>query len=240
MNFIYAIKNTSVLSGAVLEKTGLGRVFDEPGKVQTTTSTEGPGGKPCLLCGNVPPRSLRFKPDEQKWTDGNDGQYYVGFYVDDPPKPAGLARKNQLAGHEIELGDGNKWLIPVARKFAEGSVLPVALGIGANGQIITDELEEFAGFSGRAEKYYRDFLKWLGDIEGCNETDTAFRIKLALEALTTNYQLGCEEPFAMKLITSKNLTAILEAIIDVPTIVEVTRQAAEDKKKECPAGIQGG
>ncbi len=232
MNFIYAVDNESVLNAAVLERTGLGRVLAEPSKAPAVTSTIGPGGSACLLLGNVKAGQLRYKPDVQQWMKSYNQEYYIGFYLEDPPKPAELARKKQLAGHAVELGGGYEWLIPVARKFAEGSVLPVSLGIGKNGEIVTDELTEYVGFSGRAEKYYRDTLRQWDRIEGCDEMTTDGRIKLAIEAIMLNYHVGIEETFALKLINTANLHEICEAIIDLPTVIEVNKQMQADKKKD--------
>ncbi len=239
MNFIYAVNNQSVLSAAVLESTELDKVLDEPGKVPTVTSTIGPGGAACLLLGKVPASKLRYVPDDQVWMESYNGKYYIGHYLSEPPTEKELARNRQLSGHRVEIEGCGQWLIPIARKFAEGCALPVSLALGAKGEIITESLPEYVGFSMRAEKFYFDTLREWGDLDGDVQMDVEARLKLAMEAITFNYQIGIEEIRMLELIRSTNLRAILEAIIDIPTIIAVNEQMAEAKKKDETADTPG-
>lgn len=234
MNFIYAVNNESVLSAAVLERTGLGGILKNPGEMPAVSSIAGPGGGRCVLFGDMAVKDIRFLPDKQKWLKSYNEKYHVGYYLDSPPSAAELARKKQLAGHKVELGDGKDWLIPVARKFAEGSVLPLALGIGAKGEIIVDELEEYIGFSGRAARYYRETLRQALRIE-VEPMEIDDQIKLAIEAIMLNYHISIQETFILKLINSVNMSEICGAVIDTPSINAVAKQMAEDKKKVDPA-----
>lgn len=231
MAFIYAVNGESILSAAVLEKAELGKILGEPGKMQTVSSLIGPGGGQCLLFGNLKACNLRYKPEEQFWMESYNGKYYIGHYLDELPTEKELARSKQLAGHQVELGGGAKWLIPVARKFAEGCALPVSLALGTKGEIISKSLPEYAKFSRRAELFYFDTLKQWGEMEGAEQLDIEARLLLAMDAISFNYQVGLEEIRMLKLIQTTNFSEILEAILDLPTIKAVNKQAAEAKKK---------
>lgn len=239
MNFIYAVNNESVLSAAVLDRCELRNILKDPGKLPAVSSITGPGGR-CVLFGDVPVSSLRYQPEAQQWIESYNKKYYIGLSLESPPVASELARKKQLAGHMVDLGNGEKWLIPVARKFAEGCGLPVSLAIGSKGEIIIDPLPEYAEFSRRAEMYYNDTLRKWDWLDGECEMDGRHIMLLAIEAIMWNYHLSFEEIRLLALITSKNLHPICEATIDRPTVEEVAKQILMDKKKIEAATTQDG
>ena len=110
--------------------------------------------------------------------------------------------------------------------MAGGSRLPAAMILGADGQVITEELAEFAVFSAAAEKMWVDFRIMWGWDEGKIQLDEVDWMKLAATAIGANYHAAIDELNALKLITSANLITILAAIVDVPTLL-----AIQDKKK---------
>lgn len=238
MNFLYAVDNVAVLSKEVAAKTGLGDTLRDITKVSAVTSTIGPGGCRCLLFGDVKAAAMRFKPDEQEWMQSFNKNYWVGFYLEDPPTALDLAKKTQLSGHLVTLGNKGQWLIPVARKFAEGAIMPLTLGIGSNGEIITKTLSEYIGFSGRAEKYYLETMREVFDFKIDNMIEDKDKVKLAFEAIMLNYHLSFEEIFALDLINTLNLREVCEAVIDIPTVNEVTKQMNRDEKKKDHVDIQ--
>lgn len=237
MNFLYAVNNASVLSAEVVKKTGLGDILADISKVSAVTSTIGPGGDRCLLFGNIKAAAMRFKPEEQQWVESFNKEYWVGFYIEDPPATEDLAKETQLSGHEVKLGNDGLWLIPVARKFAEGAIMPLTLGIGSKGEIITKTIAEYIGFSGRAEKYYHETMREVFELNFDKQITTEEKVELAFESIMLNYHVGFEEIFALDLINTLNLREVCEAVIDVPTLNEVTAQMAVDKKKTVTAVI---
>jgi len=112
--FLYAIPNVGTVTAKKLEEVGLAGIFKGVSFSQRHT-TKGPGGGECtLICIGDDAKSLFFKPDEQKWQQSLNEKYRLGFYEKDKPIEENLQRKKQLAGHEVELGDGAKWLMPIA------------------------------------------------------------------------------------------------------------------------------
>lgn len=239
--FLYAIPKVSTIGAKQLAKVGLAPVFDKVKESQRPAG-RGPGGGQCtLVCIGGNGKSLFYKPAEQTWQKSHNGKYWVGFYNDDPPTEQGLRRKTQLAGHYVELTDGGKWLVPVARILSGGSRLPQSLILGSNGEVITEPLPQYAGFSSKVEKAWEDFQVENGWKEGELQLSIAERMKLAIEALGWNYHVQTEEVNLLKLITTQNLNGeILAAIIDLPTLVEISKEFKEHKKKDESADIDDG
>lgn len=226
-DFIYAIENVKTVTARQLEDAGLAGIF---GKVEISQrySTAGPGGE-CVLFASADIdvkllhfsiRSPKDKPDEQTWKKGINGKYHIGFYNGSPPTERILQRKKQLAGHEVELADGNKWLVPVARIITGKSALPQSLILGKNGEVFTEALPKYTQFSSKVEKLWEDFSS---EIEGeKKQPKLTFKeqLQLAVEALAFNYRVGMDEVNILKLFTTQNFGEVLAAIIDIPTLMK--------------------
>jgi hypothetical protein len=96
---------------------GIGYAFDR--RVVANGVRGGPGGHDGAVC--VDPQSvdahlIGYHKDRQEWAKVPGADAWVGMYVEHRPKPADLAREQQLQGHWVTLGDGQKWLCPVARE----------------------------------------------------------------------------------------------------------------------------
>lgn len=181
----------------------------------------GPGGENGTIYTNGKGKT-GYYPKEQEWMEvaGESGCYHLG--VDrDPLAPADLERDELIAGHLVTLEDGHDWLIPVARCFPAGTNLPEALILGPDGGLVSEILPRFAKFAEDAERVYAA----LGDGEDMSLTDGW---DVAVRALSLNYHLGRHEVSFLKLLTTTNMTLILRAIIDYPTITA----AIEDHKKK--------
>jgi len=232
-----------------LKAAGLAGIFE--GVVYSQRGTaQGPGGGDCtLVCIGEETKQLYFKPEEQTWQQSLNGKYYVGIINGEKPTEEELRRKKQLAGHEVELApsafsrkqeEGAKWLVPVARIIGGGSILPQSLILGKNGEVVTEELPQYAEFSAKAGKLWEDFQIENKLAEGELKLTVAERMTFAIEALAWNYHIGTEEVNLLKLITSINLGEIMSAIIDVPTLVAVMKQMETEKKNADPAATDGG
>lgn len=240
MEFLYAISNVNTVTAKTLTECGLDGTFAGRAFSQRAYSSGGPGGDKCVLITAGEAKHLFYKPEEQKWQKSADGKYRIGIQIEEPPTPNELSRKKQLAGHYVELADGNEWLIPVARVLTGGAALPQALILGANGEVFAEELTEYAMFSDAAQKLWGDFEIENKVTNGMLTLDIAARMKLAIEALAYNYFIGAEEVNMLRLITSQNLGEIMAAIIDIPTLIEVSEKMLEDKKKVGHAHTEDG
>jgi len=241
--FIYAIEKARTISKQVLDDAGLAPVLGDIETAQRHT-TAGPGGAECVLLmgAGADTKLLYYRPDQQTWYKSLNDKYWVGFYNDDPPGPDILARKEQISGHEVELGSGQEWTIPCARVFPQGTSLPQALILGPGGKVVAELLPKYAQFSMRAGVLWDDFMRQIGALEGPQQLSAEDEWLLAVEALSFNYRVGPDEINALKLLSTANFTKVTYAIVDVPTFdAKLKDYAAGQKKTEkVPPGSSGG
>jgi hypothetical protein len=108
----------------------------------------GPEGRQGIVCAQSDSyqdgRNV-FHREMQRWTKVPGADCWVGYWIDAVPGPADLARRKQIAGYGLVLGDGRSWEIPVARSYAERGEgeaaelfyevnLPRALELAADGK----------------------------------------------------------------------------------------------------------
>lgn len=236
MHFLYAIPNCNSVNEKKLEEAGLMNIFEDikPNFSQRYTA-QGPGEKDCtLLCIGNDATQLYFKPAEQDWQQSLNERYYIGFYKNNKPTERELRREIQLEGHDVKLGDGEKWLIPVAREFPVGIVLPQSLMLGKNGEVISGGiLPQYAQFGMKAEKVWEEFKVGISQAKQKDEMKLTLSegMEFAIDALAFNYYVGTEEVNLLELITSQNLQEIIEAVIDMPAVLEAMKQW-QSKKNE--------
>jgi len=117
-----------------------------------------------------------------------------------------------------------------------------SLILGKNGEVFIEELPQYAGFGAKAEKLWADFLNENSEKKKEEpELSVPERMAFAIEALAWNYHIGTEEVNLLKLITTQNLSEIMAAIIDVPTLVKVAKERMEaEKKNKGPVTTDGG
>jgi len=227
--FIYAVPGAT-LSEDVLKRIGLDKILDgiSPLIQQYNEGPEGTGpGYYVSTSGTV----RKFKGN---WLKSFSGEYFIGYDPNELPTEKELARKRQLQGHRVKLTDGGEWLIPVARKITGGSALPQRLILGANGEVIEQELAEYAGYANAAEKLWNDGQKFAGIQTGEYELDNPARLRLAYDALSWNYCVGVEEINLLGLIHTENLSLIFEAILDQPVLKAIIKDLTDKKKEDAP------
>ncbi len=183
---------------------------------------------------------LGVYPDRQTWRKVPGSKAYVGYYTDDPPKPADVARVQVLPGHLVTLGDGQKWTVPIARGIAEhgdnvmiGCTLPTAMAIDDDGNWKEGEVvPKYAALWKLAEQWWDTVVTASAAVEGAEISDVGLIVELAeqndaaLVALSANYRLGKAEVVLLGLFTSDTYGDILGALIDMPAMI-----AYHEKKK---------
>jgi len=182
---------------------------------------------------------IGYYKDRQTWYECNSGKFWIGYQNDCKPGPGDLKRINQLDGHEVELGDKNEWLIPVARRFDSGCVLPKAIFLDGAGILTGKILDEYVSFSKQAEEIFNDLCATLDKDEDYKYKVNTFgyMFDIALEALEINYNISKWEMSILKLLTTKNANKINLAIIDFD-IMKVMADAEETLKKKESAQTQ--
>jgi hypothetical protein len=213
-------------------------------------TTDGPGGKPGTIVGDavtVPGHRCRYVPDEQRWIAAEVPGVYVGCWHEEPISPVELARPRQLAGHYVELLDGQSWLAPIARGWTEEDgelryyvALPQRLTRHADGQWGPGAVvPPYARLWEIAELWE---ARWQEAVDTAEHAEThepsKVRVELSLSdcadlavtALAANYRVTVAEVDLLGLLDDTAPAAVLDALIDMPT------RMAWLKKKLDPAG----
>ena len=191
--------------------------------------------------GTVP--ELAYRPEDQEWRECGGGKWWLGWYRQSPPRPMDLERsRSELMGYRVKLGDGDSWLVPVARSFPEGCPLPKSLVLGSDGESVTEQLlGEYVEFSKRAERLWGWFcadngLAELAPGDHGERPDYAWRLGTVAMALGLVYHVSRWEVGMTGLVTSDNIREVERAIFDWP---EAEALVAAAKKKGLVAADGG-
>jgi len=239
--FLYFVDGaTRPLSLEQLQAAGLGHAFEtRPAQV---VANKGPSGAPGVVIAGrgVETAALGYYPQRQRWAGCGLGAS-VGLDNSLPlPGPGDLLRPSPLRGHEVTLGDGNAWLIPVARATVDAleDALPYYCALPCASQ-----LEEGEWVPGEVFPEYEELwglaLKWWDAIAGAVlDADSGSAMfdfgdmhSAAVKALAASYFIGAHEAALLRLLSGPHCRLILDALVDMPV---VTRWL---EKKD---GAQGG
>jgi hypothetical protein len=196
-------------------------------------SAKGPDGAGGFILGPAPGPNV-VNLDSQEWLEVPGKRYWVGCYKSTPPGPADLALDPQIAGHEVELGDGNRWLIPVARKYREykGTLgwvlaLPRTRRINADGNWeegdVVKRHRPLWHEVMRIEELYERYED--GDEMAFENVTIDTETKLVAMAIATNYRIGPAEITLLGLIDGAVIQPVIDAVRDMPTLVSLAKKA---------------
>ena len=241
--FLYFVPHVTGPDAALdeLRKAGAAHAAETVGASSPVCNQVSPG--PGDLSGYVVGREgfYLFDKDSQEWqkapvlVEGPGGKaydgpgYWIGWRKDSPPGPDDLARQKQLDGHWVKLGDGNLWLVPVARRyvFEDGAIrhrveLSTVRHLDADGRWKADTV---------AEQYRRLwawltlFDRWLAAEEGAAEDfDFQSETEFVVEALRLNYRLGSVEASLLGLLDTTGIIGAIEAVTDRPGLEELKKK----------------
>jgi len=206
----------------------------------------GPDNGNGLAIGPADADRLGYFADRQTWKPLPGSDAWLGWYTDQPPTPDDLARPDGLAGHLVTLGDGRQWVAPVARGVIDaGETLDWYYATPR--QVDVDDAGEWV--AGEVVPKYRELwqlavawwdAKKAGTLEGTNLTfDFANYNDGALTALATNYRVGRFEVAKLGLFDEHNPAAILDALVDWPTVTEWLKKNLM-KSTTAAAGLHSG
>lgn len=244
--FLYFIPDVQKVDKQVRKETGLDIILDNTEHSPRHTAP-GPGGAgngfiivpKCAHPDGATPRT-GYYPDTQEWIESITKKYWIGWQKDKFPKPEDLMRKECVAGHIVTLGDGNKWEIPVARDFANGCSLPETLVLGPTGELVREALPKYAVFSRKAERLWDTWNYFCREKAGLiqdGDEEPEFLTDAELydfmcEAISMNYMVDKWIIAFLKIVTTTNIQLIQDAIIDVPTLIQMQLDAAKAQLKK--------
>jgi hypothetical protein len=234
--FLYFIPNRQAgLSAEELRKAGLGHALDGPVH-QQHVEAGGPGGSGGVVAADAEhcePGRVRYIPAEQDWVETAIG--WIGRWKGMAIGPADLMRPKPLDGHFVELADGRKWLCPIARSHVleDGGIrwrhtFPQTVSLGEDRKWRPGDVVS------RFRRLWDLSLAWW-DVRADAASTTAevgetVRFDFdglhasAAECLAANYRIGAEEISLLGLFDSDSARKILDALIDLPTVVKLTEE----------------
>ncbi|MFQ5493764.1 MAG: hypothetical protein ACE5EX_00120 [Phycisphaerae bacterium] len=224
-HFLYFLPGVESVDTEMIERSGLSDRIDGDHFTRTAGATAGPAeGRGVIVSRGD--HGCAYKPDVQSWS-GPFGPMavWIGFYRNDRPGPAELARNRQLRGHEVELLDGRRWMVPAA------IYAPSALVI-VGGELVHKPLEVKRRLWGRVEEISEQFFATNGD----GGVPWERSLEIAAEALAVNYRVSADsagEMSALELISTDNIGQILEALMDLPRIASELQADAKKKDTAC-------
>ena len=186
----------------------------------------GPGGRSGTLLTKVDePVQVRlgFFPDRQSWHEQPAGaDCWVGLDKEYPPTPAELAKSARPAGHDVELGDGRVWKVPIIRS-------PLGRDNPGRSQLARDFTYDASGQLNSVRQPAGDALWELSGIAWDHVFSQAEHptvemetmVELILGALALNYRLGKPEQQILRLVNSLNWQDAIRALLDWPLIDEL-------------------
>lgn len=136
--FLYAIPGDAPVDVGRLNAIGLGHIIDSPGDLITRQVMRGPWGGAAFIVASrlaVDEHSVGCFEDRQEWFEF-DG-FWIGRERNAQTDLSRLARPKQLDGRDWVDWLGNRWLVPIARKWTSDlrhmSALPHFYGVAKDG-----------------------------------------------------------------------------------------------------------
>lgn len=190
-------------------------------------------------------QKITHLPNSQTWVKYKN--YYVGMDNDFRPTPEDLIRPEGhiIPGHATECADGHKWMIPLARIINGSSGFPAVLNMGDDGEITEVMLPKFKELKTAAERIWHDFrtrYDWIEkDEEPAEPIDIKEGFTYCVDFLNVNYRLYIPEVNLLGLISNSTYgdavganvySNILQAVIDIPTIIRISKEQSEANGKK--------
>ncbi len=219
----------------ILKERGLLEVFADVPMVEQPLAEltgRGPGDKSgCMLYYQTPsgdiPRRAGYYPSEQSWTPVGDGSLlWIGVDTAEPPKPEEMARKKRHNGYWVELGDGNKWLVPVIRRPDDSTELPADMVWDSAGRLIKPIKAAYQAYWNETAEVAAYFFEDAELSEGR-------ALELAIRALSLNYRYDRTAHNILRAVDTATWPLVIGCTVDLPK-----SDALADAQKKMNAPLQ--
>lgn len=222
--FLYFIEGSPKNRVDILKEHKLAYALDTNCQLTPIALGATPSGQPgCLLADasrHTSPPS--FRDDEQSWQRFKN--HWVGYWLDNPPRPEELQREKMIPGYSIELGDGNKWQVPLARQYSNvgepGSHLPHKLKVNESGEwTVGDVIDRYRDVWSVALEFFdlwhTALREAVEDGRGSFVFDYAHPQSAAIKILSSNYAISDVEASLIGLLLSDDTSGqIMRAACD--------------------------
>lgn len=242
----YLAGKTPPVTRKDIVEAGIGYAYADGEPVTPCGVRTGPGKKAGVVVGNpnrTPVNMIGYYPKDQEWMKIPGREVWVAARKGNYPMPEELLRgeDERLPGHEVRLADGNDWVVPLAREYAEGKerigwhrALPHVLSLDEEGHWVVGGVEK------RFQQLWDVAERWMDTVrtakvegagvkgekgekgtkaEGDGEKVT-FSFQdvntVAVQVLQTNYRIGNTEAALLGLFTTESAVKVLNALVDGP------------------------
>lgn len=231
-----------------LRQWGLGYAFEE--RATPALVMRGPDGQRGIVVADprvVEENDLGFWPERQRWEKvppglpGHEQGAWIGCSSTASMRPQDLLREQPLEGHWVRLADGQRWLVPIARKAlpVDGQpmryaiALPHVAGLDEAGNWTAGNvLAKYAQLWRTAELFWNALIgAQVDDEDGSATLEFGDTLDAATCALAANYRVGKLEVSLLGLLTHQHAVDVLYAVVDWPTVLEWVK-----KKETAGAG----
>lgn len=201
----YYATRASAITGDDLKTLGLGGAFGDRQPTARRT-TRGPDGQAGLVLGDARAMGklpIGYYPDDQHWTEIDRGEgeppLWIGWHKEHPPGPASLLRDDALPGADVVMGDGQKWRIPIVRRWSDEDErtycqLPQQVRKTAAGWMPAGVMREHRALWEISNRYFNSWLDAVlgAEQEGGDQAELDFdeHFEYAASLIARNYRLG--------------------------------------------------
>lgn len=198
-------------------------------------------------------RSVKMDRSTQTWRRLPKSDIWCGFWNDDPPRPADLARDPQLAGYTVKLAGGREWLVPLVRLYdplqkTTRSRLPCAMecdddGNWHRGPVVAQHAHLWDVTTPIAEAMLAQYAPREGAEPAAVDVADADIFAAIVALLQANYVVGPGELSLMGALTSEpNTHAAVMAACDWVNFLgwhESLSGGGDEKKSASPSAAPG-
>ena len=175
-----------------------------------------------------------YFPDRQTWRRIPGSEVWLGWYTAEPPGPEDLLRPDAVDGLPVETLAGHRWMVPLARGYADTPgnagwycALPQTLVRDDEGQWTAGEVvAKYRPLWDTACRWQdaRDGVQPGEDGQAMVTFDNV--IAAAVAVLAVNYHLSTAEVDLLGLLTTFEPARILDAAIDFEKQLEFAKKNA--------------
>lgn len=190
-------------------------------------NTSGPdGGRGLLITWQ---ENVLVTFDRQKQTWRKCGDYWLGVRNDYISEE--LAKECPPSeGYAVTLGDGRRYVIPVALADAPNFAVPWRETLDPDGRLTREVSPEYAAVCRAADGLWKHISE-----DGDLDLDEDSLREACANAIAVNYRLDLHDCLALGLFTSETYRAMVRAILDMPGMEELLK-----KKALAASGIASG
>lgn len=227
--FLYfAPGDLATVSNSQANQWGLGHVAGRDGSL-TSRQVSASIGSGCVFALADDHRgSVKFDAEKQTWRKIPEKfttrELWIGWWNDDRPGVSDLVRKNQLPGRMVELLNGERWQVPILRKWEYedrlqfSTTLPTIIDFNDVGELVIGDV---------APQYKQvwDLSLRVAQRVVFGDASVEFDevIALAGPLLGLNYRVSIIEVVMLGLISTQEAQTIVRAALDLDTFEELLK-----------------